>query len=96
MAFMVNRDGSEAYLDCNCGCDSGIRFRVDKSDHDYYCIMSCTNGAFYREQNDTIFRVIGRKLKKIWSIIRNEDFYYSEIILNKEEFDDFRKYIESL
>ena len=35
MAFMVNRDGSEAYLDCCCGCDSGIRFRVDKSDHDY-------------------------------------------------------------
>ena len=96
MAFMVNRDGSEAYLDCSCGCDSGIRFRVDKSDRDYYCIVSYTNGAFYREQNDTIFRVIGRKLKKIWSIIRNEDFYYSEIILNKEEFDDFRKYIESL
>ena len=27
MAFMVKRDGSEACLDCNCGCDSGIRFQ---------------------------------------------------------------------
>ena len=30
------------------------------------------------------------KLKKIWSIIRNKDFYYSEIIMSKEEFDKFR------
>ena len=30
------------------------------------------------------------KLKKIWAIIRNKDFYYSEIIMSKEEFDKFR------
>lgn len=31
------------------------------------------------------------KLKKIWAIIRNKDFRYSEIVMSKEEFDKFRK-----
>lgn len=38
------------------------------------------NGDWYRDQNDSIFRIIGRKLKKIWAIIRNKDYYYSDVI----------------
>lgn len=96
MALLKSKDGTELYLDCCCGCDEGIRFRIDKEDHDYYCIMTYTNGQFYREQGDTIWRVIQRKLKKIWAIIRNKDFYYAEIVVKERDFCEFRDYINSL
>ena len=77
MAVMKNFDGNEIYIDCYCGCNDGIRFRIDKTDPDLYCFTTYTNGNFYREQSDSIFRVIRKKMKKIWAIIRNKDFYYS-------------------
>lgn len=93
MAVLKNKDGKELYVDCCCGCDQGIRFKIDKmGDFDYYCCMTYTNGNFYNEQNTTMWY----KLKKIWAIIRNKDFYYSEIIMAKDEFDEFREYINGI
>ena len=34
-----------------------------------------------------------KKMKKIWAIIRNKDFYYSEIILNKKDWEAYKKWI---
>lgn len=96
MAVLKNKDGTELLVDCCCGCNEGIRFRVDKNDFDYYCFMSYTNGNFYREQGDTFWRVLSKKLEKIWAIIRNKDFYYSEVVMTKDEFDEFREYINSI
>lgn len=96
MAVLKNKDGTELLVDCNCGCDAGIRFKVDKNDFDYYCFMTYTNGNFYREQGDTTWYVLRKKLEKIWAIIRNKDYYYSDLVLNKEEFNEFREYINSI
>lgn len=96
MALLKNSDGTEMLIDCCCKCGDGLRFRIDKDEFDYYCIMSYTNGAFYREQDDTIWKVIRNKLKKIIAILRNKDFYYAEIVLTKDDFEDFRKYINSI
>lgn len=96
MAVMKNFDGNEIYIDCYCGCNDGIRFRIDKTDPDLYCFTTYTNGNFYREQSDSIFRVIRKKMKKIWAIIRNKDFYYSDVMMTKDEFEEFRSYINSV
>ena len=96
MAVLKNKKGTELLVDCHCGCDAGIRFKVDKNDIDYYCFMTYTNGNFYREQGDTTWYVILKKLEKIWAIIRNKDYYYSDLVLNKDEFDEFREYINSI
>ena len=74
MAVLKNKDEKELYVDCCCGCDEGIRFRVDRDCYDYYCFMSYTNGKFYSEQGDGVFGALYKKLKKIWAIIRNKDF----------------------
>jgi hypothetical protein len=96
MAALKNKDGTELYIDCCCGCNEGIRFKVDHDDLDYYCFMSYTNGNFYSEQGDTIWRVFRRKLEKIWAIIRNKDYYYSDVVMTKDEFDEFREYINAI
>lgn len=96
MAVMRSRDGNDLIVDCQCGCDDGIRFRIDKDDLDYYCFMTYTNGNFYREQGDTFYGIIYKKIKKIWAIIRNKDFYYADIVMTKDDFDYFRDYINSI
>lgn len=96
MAVLKNKDSTELLIDCNCGCDEGIRFKIDKEDFDCYCFMTYTNGSFYKEQNDSLWRVFCKKAKKIWAIIRNKDFYYSDIVMTKNEFDEFKEYINSI
>ena len=97
MAVLKNKDGKEILIDCNCGCNAGIRFKIDKdNDLDYYFIMTYTNGNFYKEQGETILGVLYKKFKKIWAIIRNKDFYYSELIMTKDEFNEFKEYINSI
>lgn len=96
MAVLKNKNNTELLVDCSCGCDEGIRFRIDKEDFDYYCFMTYTNGRFYSEQNDKLWKVFCKKLKKIWAIIRNKDFYYAEVVMTKEQFDKFKEYINSI
>ena len=96
MAVLKNEDNTEFLIDCHCGCNEGIRFAIDKDDFDYYCFMSYTNGNFYREQDDKLRIVFCKKLKKIWAIIRNKDFYYAEVTMTKDEFNKFKEYINNI
>ena len=96
MAVLKNKDGQELYIDCNCGCNDGIRVSIHKDDFAYYCLWTYTNGNFYTEQCETVLKVIYKKLKKIWAIIRNKDFYYSDVKMTKDEFEEFRDYINSI
>ena len=50
------------------------------------------SGHFYKEQENGVWK----KLKKIWAIIRNKDYYYSDVCMNKEQFEEFRAYIDSI
>lgn len=97
MAVLKSKDGKELLVDCCCGCNDGVRFVIDKfEDFDYYCFMSYTNGSFYRDQDDKLWRVLCKKLKKILAIIRNKDYYYAEVTMTKDDFNTFREYINSI
>ena len=50
--------------------------------------MTYISGYWYKEQAG-----FAKKLKKIWAIIRNKDFYYSEIILDKKEWEEYKKWV---
>ena len=98
MAVLKNVDGTELLVDCHCGCNEGIRLKIEKDSHvdDWFCFLTYTNGAFYKEQGETIFGVLGKKLKKIWAIIRNKDFYYADITMTRDEFQVFREWISNV
>ena len=53
-----------------------------------YAFLTYTNGNFYTQQ-----RPFFEKLKKIWAIIRNKDFYYSDIVLTKDDFNEFKEWV---
>ena len=95
MSVMVSEDKKELIVTCECGCENAIRIRVDDTDKDYdcYAIQTYMNGNWYRDQEDTVIRCIGRKLKKIWAIIRNKDYYYSDVLMSREDFQKYKEYI---
>lgn len=63
---------------------------------DTFCYCTYLNGNWYRDQGMTILDVIKLKLKKIWAIIRNKDFYYSDIRMTRKDFEVFREYIDDV
>ena len=92
---MISNDKKELIVNCRCGCESTIHIRVsdDLKDYGIYTLMTYLNGNFYRDQGDTILGTIRRKLKKIWAILRNKDYYYADLSMSSEDFDQFKEYI---
>jgi hypothetical protein len=88
MAVLKNKDGNELILSCICSCDDGLRVKIDNSDEVSYCYQTYISGNWYKEQGS-----FKDKLKKICAIIRNKDYYYSEIILNKEQWEEYKEWV---
>ena len=96
MAVFFNKDKSEMIVNCTCGCEDSVHIRIDVDDYDYYAIWTYMNGNFFRDQNGTVVDTIRKKLKKIWAIIRNKDYHYSDVVMNRAEFVEFVKFINSV
>lgn len=94
MSIMISKDKKELVVTCKCGCGDGFHtIKVEPDEHDdTYFIMSYISSNFYRNQN-RCFSLLKNKLKKIWSIIRNKDYYCSDVIMKKEDFQQFKEYI---
>lgn len=87
-----SKDGKGIYISCRCGCGDAVELEINDEDPNMYFYQSHLNGSFYRDQCGG-FRTIREKIRKIWRIIRNKDYCYSEICLSKEEFGIFKQYI---
>ena len=97
MSVMISDDKKELIVTCGCGCEEAIHLRIEPFDNDNenYIFLTYLNSNFYRDQCQSIVNVIRMKLRKIWSIIHNKDYTYSDILLSKEEFNKFKEYINS-
>lgn len=93
MAVLNNKENTECIITCKCGCDDAIHFVVDADDPNLYMIATLVESRFYSEQDNKISRVIKKKLKKIWAIIRNKDYYLNEIVMSKDEFKEFKRFL---
>ena len=88
--FYRSYDSNKAVLFCNCGCDEGIRFDYWEEDNELF--LNFVTGKFYAGQGSQPFR----KLKRIWAVIRGQEYYLSEMVLNTEDLEELRRYICSL
>lgn len=95
-SVLKSADGKDLILTCTCGCGDTIHFKVDTSDPDFYFCTSYMSGNWYRDQDDTIWRVFCKKVKKIWRIIRGKDHHYSDICMTPADFAVFQEYINSV
>lgn len=92
MAVFLNKIKDELIVTCNCGCEDALHIKINSDDNEYFSFLSYMNGNFYKEQYH-LFDRIKVKLKKIWAIITNKDYYYSDVIMTKEDFEQFKEYI---
>lgn len=95
MSVLLSKDKRELIITCKCGCDYCIKFKIDDEDkdYDYIAFMTYMNSNWHRDQNDSIFGSVRRKSEKIWAIIRNKDYYYSDVLMSKSDFKIFKEYI---
>lgn len=91
MSVLKTKNKDEIVVNCNCGCGDGIHFTFDK-DRNMYCFITYFNSKYYQERY-SMFNVLVKKLNKIWKIIRSKDICYSDIIFTKEQFEEFKKFI---
>lgn len=95
MSILKSDDGKDLIVSCNCGCDNGIHINF-KMDDDVYAWVTYMNGNWYRDQNKKILYILRDKLRKIWAIIRSKDFYYSEVLMTRKDFETFKEYINEV
>ena len=95
MAILISNNKKELIITCKCGCEEAIHFMIADDDKKYgeCALMTYMNGNFYKDQNDGVISCIIRKVKKIWAIIRNKDYYYSDVRMSIEDFAKFKEYI---
>lgn len=95
MSVMISDNKRELIVTCKCGCKNAVNIKIDDEDKDsnYYALVTYLNGNWYRDQDDSILHCIGRKFKKIWAIIRNKDYYYSDILMSCDDFQRFKEYV---
>lgn len=93
MAVLMTEDKKELIVTCKCGCESAFHIMVDDQDKDHYCFLCFMKGDFQTEQNVSIWRTLMKKCKKLWYVLRNKDYCYSDTIMSREQFEVFREYI---
>lgn len=95
MSVLMNKDKTELIVTCKCGCDAACHITIEKDGRDTYTIVSFMNGNFYTDQYGGL-DLLKEKLKKIWAIIRNKDYYYADVVMNEEDFKVFKEYVNSI
>jgi len=95
MSVLKSEDGKDLMVSCSCGCGNGVHINIKKDDGEYAWV-TYMNSNWYRDQNKRILYIVRDKLKKIWAIIRSKDFYYSEILMTRKDFETFREYINGV
>lgn len=70
------------YFYCTCGCNNGVVIKTE-TEGDEVC-LSLVSDTFYSNQRG-FFALLMEKLRRIWCIIRNNEYYYFDIILDKQQ-----------
>ncbi|MCI9357204.1 MAG: hypothetical protein HFH59_06605 [Lachnospiraceae bacterium] len=90
MATFKTSDDGQLIITCSCGCDEGLRLHIDNDDDEFYCYQTYLSANWYKEQKGFL-----DKLRKIWHILINKDYYYSEICLTKEDWEEYKKWVNT-
>lgn len=96
MGVLYNKEETQLIINCDCGCEAGYHFRIEKDntgENDSYCFCTVLSGNWYSDQDSRILVVWWKKIRKIWAILRNKDFYYADVVMTKKDFMEFKRWI---
>lgn len=83
----TNKNSNDFVVTCKCSCGEALEFRFDHDEE--YVWISVMVGGWYANQ-DSFFLRLKEKWKRIWTILRGKEYCYSEILMTKEDYEQFR------
>lgn len=78
---------------CKCGCGNGVVFKIDNEDDELSIQLVSDNFYLGQNKGKMSFR---EKLKRIWYIITGKEYCYFDIIIDKDELQEFKEFIAKL
>ena len=101
MAVLFDKTKREVMITCRDGCDNGISMKFEYPyaqtplGEEDVCWLSYVSGDFYKNQY-RVWDVVKEKAKRIWLIIRSKDIYYSDVLMTRDDFEQFREFVNSV
>jgi len=94
MSVLISEDKKELIVTCDCGCGQAFNIIIDRDpDIDQYAYLCFMKNNFVTEYEKHPWRAFKSKLKKIWFVLRGKDYCYSDTVMSKKDFEEFKKYI---
>lgn len=78
---------------CNCECGNGIVLKADNEDEEVS--LQIVSDTFYIMQ-DKGKMSLREKIKRIWYIIIGKEYCYFDILIDKDELQEFKDFVARL
>lgn len=78
---------------CKCGCRNGIVLKADIEDDNLS--LQIVSDNFYIMQNKGKMS-LKEKIKRIWYIITGKEYCYFDILVDKDELQEFKEFVAKL
>lgn len=78
---------------CKCGCGNGIVLKADNEDEEVS--LQIVSDNFYFMQNKGKMS-IKEKIKRIWYILKGKEYCYFDILIGKDELQEFKEFVAKL
>lgn len=88
MSVFTTENDNEIIIECGCGCGEGVLLSVCKDDSEYYFYQMVLDARWNTERYGLLW-----KFKKLWAVLWNKDYLYSEAALTKDEFQKFKDWM---
>lgn len=95
MSVLLSEDKTEILLTCSCGCEDSIHIKLDPFDEDPEC-DDVAIWTYMQNCRDASQVSLKEKCKKIWRIIRDKDYWYSDVCLKKTDIEILVKYFQDM
>lgn len=95
--IMTNKEKDTVALYCNCGITDGVMLKVEKNADGIEGIdISLVSDNYYLNQYYGKSRKIKEKFKRIWNIIKGEEYYYFNIWVDAEDIEGFKEFVAKI
>ena len=88
--FMKKNNNCSLY--CSCGCSNGVHLKFKK---DLVCELSLVSDIYY-SKTEPLWTRFKEKCRRIWYIIRNKEYCYFNIFVEKEDLEEFKEFVSNL
>ena len=90
---MKDDNNKTGALYCSCGCDDGVLLKAEIDDWEIVELSLVSDSFYTHQKNIMSFK---EKCKRIWKIIRNKEYKYFYIIINKDDMKEFKDFVANI